>query len=293
MFFASGHDGGHDAEMDTGEAETSASEGEAEMSNSDDDEVSGDVRWKTRLVDARPGPPSQPAATEEHIWRREQGRAWEHWFVVKQSQIGAFAGDGLFAARDFRHGTVIGVYSGPNVGVPKTPAGEAAAAKLFADKAGAEDSRGRYVFWLGEGEGSRYVDGGEGTLAWRSGMARMNDAGGAFVNAHVANTGTVKVGPKDNKEKRTKRHIAMGEEIFIQYGRHYWSKWGPRREPEGNARQAIIATKAEAKRAERARAAERGGAGRGRKRTAASAGPAGGSSGYSDEVELDLAHPPP
>ena len=62
-------------------------------------------------------------------------------------------------------------------------------------------------------------------------MARMNDAGGTFVNAHVANTGTVKVGPKGNKETRTKRHIAAGEEICIQYGRVYWSKWGPRKEP--------------------------------------------------------------
>ena len=79
--------------------------------------------------------------------------------------------------------------------MPKTPAGEAARAKLFADKSGASDSRGRYVFWLGEGPSSRYVDGGEGTLAWRSGMARANDAGGTFVNAHVTNTGTVKVGP--------------------------------------------------------------------------------------------------
>ena len=60
---------------------------------------------------------------------------------MKQSLIGAFAGDGLFAARDFKHGTVLGVYSGPNVGVPGTPAGEAAAAKLFADRSGAEDSR--------------------------------------------------------------------------------------------------------------------------------------------------------
>ena len=124
-------------------------------------------------------------------------------------------------------------------------------------------------------------------------MARANDAGGTFVNAHVANTGTVKVGPRGNKEKRAKQHIAAGEEIFIQYGQHYWSKWGPRKEPEGAARQAIIATKAEAKRAQRVREAARAGAGRGRKRAAASASRAGKSSEYSDEVELDLGHTPP
>ena len=47
------------------------SEGEAEISNSDDDEVSGDVRWKTRLVDVRPSLPCQPAVTEEHIHMEE------------------------------------------------------------------------------------------------------------------------------------------------------------------------------------------------------------------------------
>ena len=106
--------------------------------------------WSALLVMLRHN--SSGCLSECDIWRREQGGAWEHWFTVKQSLIGAFAGDGLFAARDFKHGTVLGVYDGPNVGVPETPAGEAAAAKLIADKAGADDSRGRYVFWLGEGE---------------------------------------------------------------------------------------------------------------------------------------------
>ena len=145
-----GGDGGNrDAEMDTRGDEMDMSKDGTEMSDSDDDEVDGDVRWKTRVVDGRPSLPCQPVVKEEHIWRRERSGAWEHWFIVKQSLIGAFAGSGLFAARDFKHGTVLGVYGGPNLGVPKTPAGEAAAAKLIADKAGADDSRGRYVFWLG------------------------------------------------------------------------------------------------------------------------------------------------
>ena len=204
------------------------------------------LRWKTVVRDDG----------VEYIWRREFTGDWEHWFTVKQSQIPG-AGKGLFAARHFRDGVTLGRYDGPAIcdAIPRSSEAKDAMLEMIAkDSAGGVcrmDSEARYVFATGEGDRARLVNGGdEESLAWRSGMARINDAG-SFKNAVMRATGRIVVGLKSKGDKPQKRDIFAGEEIFMEYGKGrdedgtetYWFRWGGERfnpePPRGPAREAI------------------------------------------------------
>ena len=111
------------------------------------------------------------------------------------------------------------------------------------------------------------LDDGPGTSArrpgaatsWRSGMARINDAG-SFKNAIMRATGRIVVGLKSKGDKPQKRDIFAGEEIFMEYGKGrdedgtetYWFRWGGERfnpePPRGPAREAIKGLRARVRR---------------------------------------------
>ena len=163
-------------------------------------------------------------------------------------------------------GVTLGRYDGTVIcdAVPRSSEAKDAMLEMIAkDSAGGVcrmDSEARYVFATGEGDKARLVNGGdEESLAWRSGMARINDAG-SFKNAMMRATGRIVVGLKSKGDKPQKRDIFAGEEIFMEYGKGrdedgigtYWFRWGGERfkpEPAGGpAREAIYGLSARVRR---------------------------------------------
>ena len=59
------------------------------------------------------------------VWyKSEHSEEWEHRFTLKESLLGTGAGVGLYAARAYKSGEPLGVYSGSDVGRPHEPAAE-------------------------------------------------------------------------------------------------------------------------------------------------------------------------
>ena len=119
---------------------------------------------------------------------------------IKQSSLGEHAGNGLFAARDFKKGEMIAVYSGD---------------------------------WVYDGDD---VWGGNYQLYWNAersiGTARTNSGPGRFANdprgsAKKANAALVCDRRNERAIVRATRRIRNGEEVLVSYGRAYWSGHAP------------------------------------------------------------------
>ena len=136
------------------------------------------------------------------------------WFTVAPSPIPG-AGLGLFAARPFAAQRDLGVYLGTDIGPTncphpngvamdlRTPAGRAA---WRAWRCG---PHGKWVLAIH----GRLIDGRKSP----AGLQRMNDLRGRRNNARFKHTGTV----------CSTRRIRRGGEIFLSYGRGYWSFCDP------------------------------------------------------------------
>ena len=136
-------------------------------------------------------------------------------FVVKQSLIGAVAGKGVFAARDFKRGDPLTYYGGVNLGKAGDKAAEEALQSVYAERPADGSEPGRYVLQL---NGS-YI---KAPLTNKNPAHMINDAGGKHANAKCGGGGLVEV--------KKGKSIAAGQEIYWCYHAGYWSRWGPRRD---------------------------------------------------------------
>ena len=133
-------------------------------------------------------------------WRRRPKRRWAHGVEVRQSRI-PDAGDGLFAARRFEAGAVLGEYRGQVLSLLQ-------AYKL---------------------EDRDYLMGGFGLNAHVDARFAL-DAPARYVNDNFDPT---KLNARFEKNKEAKRalllatrRIEAGEEVYASYGESYWRARG-------------------------------------------------------------------
>ena len=163
------------------------------------------------------GKPRKGEWLDEERWEkgtdgrvRFKGRddQWRDWLEVGQSTLGAGAGNGVFAMRDFSKGETITYYGGRELGKAGTQEGEAALAAAMYDDSGAERAAARYIQeFKGMYVEARINNGNPAHI--------INDAGSTHANATC----------KGGGELQATKVIKTGQEIFYCYGAAYWRRW--------------------------------------------------------------------
>jgi hypothetical protein len=124
----------------------------------------------------------------------------ESWTSIRPSTIDG-AGEGVFAERAFRKGTVLGYYTGAHVHENR--------------RCGDDDA---YLLAL---DNRGYVIDGNLCGNW---TRKMNDAAvGVGLRRSKPGSNNVEWGSDANNEVRAARYIRKNEELTLDYGPEYWS----------------------------------------------------------------------
>ena len=127
---------------------------------------------------------------------------WQARFYIRESGCGPGAGEGLYAARTYRHGENLAVYTGNDLGEKNSEDGEKARQRLT------DMNEADHIMLVN----GRYIDG------------RTAVNGAKKINAGLhGNTNNAKFLSKTGNIHTTTA-IQAGKEIFMAYSKSYWDE---------------------------------------------------------------------